>query len=519
MARARRFTHGVFLGILGQVITMVAGLWLSPFLLHRLGPAGYGFWIVGQQVLVYLTLMDLGVVALLPREVASVTGGESVATKLPQLISRTMRIVLLQTPVIIAASALLWVLIPQNWTTIRTPIGLAAIAFCVLFPTRIFRAVLDGLQDLAFGNWSYMASWFIGLVVSVGCVQAGFGLRALAIGWAANQGFDAIVCLFRIRSHFPDAWPSTWRVPAHSGVAAQFWRGLWVSVSQIAQVLIYGTDAAIIGRLFGAAAVVPYNCTGKLINTLQNQPQHIMRSAGPGLTEMRVAASREKLADVTGALSLAMLFASGMVTTLTLAVNPSFVRWWIGGAYFGGVLLTVLFALAMLLRHLNITAIYALFAFGHERLLAITSLADGILSTILSILLAWLLHSAIGVVLGSILSTCCVLFFGNGRRLAKEIGVSVVQLGRPLAGWFWRMVLAGCAACLIGNYVRQPGPFQIAAVGTFAVSAYCLLMIPVVLRSALRPYIEPYLQLLRGFWSRRTLAFSHWGAGKGGAGI
>ena len=503
MARSKRFTHGVVLGFSGQLITMLAGLWLSPFLLHHLGAAGYGFWIVGQQLLVYLTLMDLGVVALLPREIATVNASENAASELPALVARTMRIVLLQTPVVSLAAALLWIFIPQNWTAVRTPIGLAAIAFSVLFPTRLFRAIMDGLQDLAFSNWSYMASWFIGLSTSFALVQAGFGLRALAIGWAANQFFDAVVCAFRVRIHFPQAWPGSWRVPGNSRVAAQFRQGMWVSVSQIAQVLIYGTDSAIIGRLFGPAAVVPYNCTGKLINVLQNQPQHIMRAATPGLSEMRAGVNRDRLTSVTGALSLAMLFASGLVTTLTLAVNPGFVRWWIGPANYGGLLLTVLFALSMLLRHLNITAIYALFAFGHERLLAYTSLADGILSTIFSILFAWSLHSAIGVVLGSILSTCCVMFFGNGRRLAHELGISQLQLLKPLSGWFWRMILAGSGACLLSRAISQPGPIQIGLVGALAVSAYVALMLPVVLQSSLRPYLEPYLDSARALFDRR----------------
>jgi O-antigen/teichoic acid export membrane protein len=511
MARSKRFTHGVVLGTVGQVITMLSGLWLSPFLLHRLGPAGYGLWIVGAQLLVYLTLMDLGVVAMLPREVALVRVRPGVAHELPELVARTMRIVLLQTPVVGLAALLLWLFIPQSWSNVRDPIGLAAIAFCLLFPARLFRAVVDGMQDLAFSNWSYLCAWFVGLAVNVSLVQDGFGLCALPLGWAANQLVDAAVSVTRLRARHPQAWPRTWSIPPNSGIAKQFSRGLWVSVSQIAQVLIYGTDSAVIGRLFGAAAVVPYNCTGKLTSALQNQPQHIMRAAMPGLTEMRVGASREKLAAVTGALSLAMLCASGMVTTVTLAVNPGFVRWWVGGAYYGGALLTVLFALSMLLRHWNITAIFALFAFKQERLLAITSLTDGFLSTILSILFAWLLHSPIGVVLGSIVSTCCVLFFGNGRRLARELGIGVFELGRPLAGWFWRMVLAGCAACLLGKLFPQPGPLQLALMGAGVVAVYLLLMFPVVMKSSLRPYLEPYFQRVRAFGRHPRLALSRSG--------
>jgi O-antigen/teichoic acid export membrane protein len=277
----------------------------------------------------------------------------------------------------------------------------------------------------------------------------------------------------------------------------QFLRGIWISVSQTAQVLIYGTDATVVGRLFGAGAVVPYNCTGKLIGVLANQPQLIMRAAEPGLSAMRGSESRARLAAVTDALRLAMLLLSGLVTTLTLAVNPGFVRWWIGPQYYGGLLLTALFALSMLLRHLNITVIYTLFAFRHERRIAITSLADGVLSTIFSIILAWSLHSPIGVVLGSILSTVCVLAFGNGPKLADELGLTMLDLAKPLAGWFWRMVLAGWLACAAGFLLPQPGLIGLACLAAGALAAYSALMFPVAMRSSLRPYLEPYLLRFR----------------------
>jgi O-antigen/teichoic acid export membrane protein len=293
---------------------------------------------------------------------------------------------------------------------------------------------------------------------------------------------------------------------AAGSLRQQFTGGLWISVSQIAQVLIYGTDAAVVGRLFGAAAVVPYNCTGKLIGVLANQPQHIIRAAEPGLSQMRMQEGKQRLAEVTGALSLAMLLASGLVVSVALAANPSFVRWWVGGQYYGGLLLTLLFALSMALRHLNITAIYTLFAFGHERFIAITNLVDGVLSTVFSIFLAWRMHSPMGVVLGSVISTCCVLLFGNGRALARELAVPLRELARPLAGWFWRMLVAGGAACLIGSVLPNSRLPLIALTGSLAAAIYAALMFPFALQSSLRPYVIPRLAALRSRFTAPRLA-------------
>ena len=73
-SRTRRFLDGVWLGYANQMLMMLGGLWLTPFLLHRIGQHDYGLWLVGSQILMYLTLLDIGVVALLPRETAYATG-------------------------------------------------------------------------------------------------------------------------------------------------------------------------------------------------------------------------------------------------------------------------------------------------------------------------------------------------------------------------------------------------------------------------------------------------------------
>jgi len=497
MPRAKPFTQSIALAFLTQGIVMSAGLWLTPFLLHRLGQYQFGLWIVGQQVITYLTLLDFGVVALLPRETAYAA---AVPQDVRKLLARTIRVVLLQTPVVAGIGLLACALIPHRFYHLRLPAAAAASVFALLFPARIFRALLEGLQDLAFTGWSALSGWLAGFIVTVALLLNGFGLLALAGGWFATQSLDAAICFLRVKTRFPRMLPSRAELlePAslRNQLGDQLGRGLWISVSQVAQVLIYGTDAAIVGRLFGAAAVVPYNCTGKLISVLANQPQHIMRAAEPGLSEMRVRESRQKLTAVTSALTLAMLLVSGLVAVVTLAANPGFVAWWVGPGLYGGAMLTAMFALSMLLRHLNITAIYTLFAFGRERFLAKTSLLDGVLSTVLSITLAFWMHSVAGVVLGSILSTGCVLFFCNGRVLARELALPFGMLVKPFTGWCWRMVLAMGCARLLSAVLPHSAFWVVALTAILAASAYAALMYPVAMRSALKPYLEPYLQKL-----------------------
>ena len=74
MSRTERFLGGVGLGYVSMVLALVVGLWLTPFLLGRIGTEEYGLWLITTQILGYLMLLDLGVVALAPRETAYATG-------------------------------------------------------------------------------------------------------------------------------------------------------------------------------------------------------------------------------------------------------------------------------------------------------------------------------------------------------------------------------------------------------------------------------------------------------------
>ena len=67
--------RALVLGYGFQVAVALVGLVLAPFLLGRLGAHDYGLWLVVAQVLGLLGLLDLGVNAILGREVAAASGG------------------------------------------------------------------------------------------------------------------------------------------------------------------------------------------------------------------------------------------------------------------------------------------------------------------------------------------------------------------------------------------------------------------------------------------------------------
>lgn len=493
-SRLRRFVGGLGLGYVHTILTIVVGLWLTPYLLRHLGSHDYGLWLLGAQVLVYLALMDLGIVQLVPRDVAIAAGrADGDHAEMQALIGQTARLVLWQVPPVALIGAVVVWFLPAEWAPLQGPLSIVVFAFVVTFPLRLFNAVLQGLQDLAFLGSVQLVAWAVGAAVTIAGIAAGLGLYSLAAGWVATQLVSAVAGWRRLVTVHGHVLPS--RIPSLNlhAVRAQIGSGTWISVNQVAQVLLGGTDLVVIGRVLGPEAVVTYACTGKLLTMLANQPQMFMQMALPALSELRTSASREHVFNVSRSMAQAMLLMSGAIVTVTLAINGSFVTWWVGESRFAGIGLTGLLLGGMLLRHMNATCIYTLFCFGYERRLVLTSVAEGVLGLLVMVLLVPVLGLS-GAALGSIVSIACISLPLNLRALAHEAGGSPMGFLAPLVPWLTRFIpLVGGVAALISVWtpsgLRTFAPFAV-AIG----AVYVAMMLPAVKSPPLGPMLTARLQ-------------------------
>jgi O-antigen/teichoic acid export membrane protein len=352
------------------------------------------------------------------------------------------------------------------------------------------------LQDLAYLGRTGIATYLISTATTVALVLAGWGLYALAVGWTVQQFAGAFTGWYRLHTHFPTVMPSSLPKMPWSTARTRLTQGGWVSLSQIAQVLLNGTDILIIGKLFGPAAVVPFVITGKLINVLANQPQMLMASAGPALSQMRMAESKQRLSGVCIALSQAMLMVSGLVVCVVLAINKGFIGRWVGPSQYGGSWLTALVLLSMLLRHWNLTIASPLFYFGRERRLCITALLDGLVS-VGAIFFFAREFGLIGAPLGAIAGVCLISLPANLWALAHEGDLSVGRLLMPLLPWFVRFVLLASGIVLVVR-IWIPNSFLLLGLTAGVVATvYFALMFPLALRAPLGDYVKPRLFPIR----------------------
>jgi O-antigen/teichoic acid export membrane protein len=505
MSRTQRFLGGVGLGYISMVLTIVVGLWLTPFLLGRIGAHDYGLWLITTQILGYLMLLDLGVVALAPRETAYATGRAigGATDDVPATFARFRGIIRWQLLPAAAVAALAWWIVASRWPELRTPIAIILVAFLAAFPLRLYHATLQGLQDLPYLGKVQLASWATGTIVTIALVLAGFRLEALAAGWVMTQGVTALLCALRLQMRFTHVWNAPHSGSSLSEVRELFRRSGWVSLTQIGHVFLSGSDVLVLGAALGPAATVPYACTGKLIAVLANHPQLLMQAAAPAIAEMRTSAKRSDLTRVAVALMRAMLILSGAVGCFVLVANEAFVSWWVGAAQFAGTTLTVLLLAAMLARHFATTLIYSLFAFGHERRLSLAGISDGVITLVVTLVLVRFTHlgllaAAIGSFAGVVLVTIPVC----GIALARELQITMLELVASLRGWAIRFAIVAALSVLASVFIVDRGLTGLIAGGLSVGLIYVASMWTLLTEPPLGTYVRTTLSTLSSLWPR-----------------
>lgn len=491
MSRTRKIIGASSIGYLQQAAMIGVGVWLTPFLLGRIGQHDLGLWLVAGQLLGYLGLVDLGILAILPREVARVSAQPDGDQNVSSLVAHVRRIVLWQTAGLALICLTLLVLLPAQWIDLRWPLACVFAVFVGAYPLRIPSAALQGLQDLPYLAKVQMVGWAAGTSVTVVLVMMGWSLPALVAGWSVTLLAPAAAAAWRFRRSFAAA-----RSHAKEPVGDQYLRrSLWVSAGQLGQVFLSGSDVLVIGNILGAAAVVPYSCTAKLVTIFANHPQLLIHTAQPALTELRAAGAKDRLVTVAQALTQGMLIMSGALVLVVIAVNRFFVSWWVGTDQYGGLGLTVALAAMMLLRHWNVATVYTLFCFGYERQLSLVVLADGVVTIAGT---AWLV-SVLGPVGAPLASGLGALFVGlpvNLRSVAKEMDVSIPELLRPSATLVATIASVIGLTVFVSEWSDSSHLLNAAAVASGMMTLYAVAMLPFVTSGPLKPYARTALSMI-----------------------
>lgn len=493
MTRTIRAASGALAGLIQYGVTTLVGLWLTRFILSHLAAPEYGTWLVAAQALGYLSLADLGVVAILPREIAIASGRADSAAAIARALHTARYIVLRQWPAVLAVASGALILVNRWHPELTVTLAVALGAFALAFPLRVYQAVLSGTQELVKLAQYQLSGWICNAAAVTLLLSLGAGLPALGVGWAATQLVPPILAARRVRAlEFPRPAAAVDRTAAAAHMRGAF----WVTISQITQVLVSGLDVVIIGAVLGPAAVVPYALTGKLAQVFGALPLMALHSAGPGLSQLKGSGDRVGLSRVAAAILAVGPFTSGAVCAAIVGMNLGFVTWWVGPTFYGGLPLTLAIVSAMYVRHLSGATVFAAYALGRERLLAASGVAEGLLSATLTYVLVRQV-GVIGAPLASATATLATTLPLVLPRLARDSGYPIRAAIGSFTLWSARACLAG-AVGIAASSLFPAGLRGALAAAALALLSFIALSVSAMRRPPLHEYLQQLVRAVRG---------------------
>jgi O-antigen/teichoic acid export membrane protein len=469
VSRAIRASIAAGFSYLHVGISVIASLWLVPFTLAHVGARSYGLWLASGELLAYAGLAELGMLVTLPWLVAQ-ADGEGDRARMRQLVSTGAAAATLSAVVYVALAVTLWTQLPRivqladaERGSVQGPLLIVALAGCLSHPLRAFNAVLAGLQDVRFTGLVSIANWFVGFVLAVSLLSLGYGLYALAIAAAVPPLVTRTAAALRLAVIAPDLLRD-WPRPSFAEIRRLFGEGVGTWIGGWGWRLVAASDSLVLAALGRPADVAALACTSKLGQAMTQLSWIPCDNGLIGLSQLSAEGQSQRLRDALVVMVRVYLALAGGVACVIIAVNPAFVREWVGPAMFAGTLANTLIA-----------ALAIAMTFGHA-VAVIPSvlgrrLAIGLATMICGVLhlgLAWLLGSRFGVtgvIAAGVLSHGLVFSALAWKPFAQATGTSEISLLRDvLAPWGVRMAPMLLLAIALQRILGTPPlPLTIAA--------------------------------------------------------
>jgi len=374
-------------------VNILVGVFLSPFILHRLGDAAFGIWVLIFSVTGYYGIFDFGIRSSIIRYVSKYTATHDLE-EVSGLLNTAMF-----TYTCVGALSLLITFVgcvyvdrifhipPAFYSTARWLLLIVGTSVALGFPFGVFGGMLEGLQKFYVLNWTNIIfSSLLRVVLIVFYLNRGYGLLTVAlitvglpfIGSIAR----AVVALRELPIKFSSRYVSRdsfRRMANYSAVTFMIlisWR------------LRFKTDAVVIGTFLSSAAITYFYAGSRLVDYAGEVVSSLAQIFVPMSSQSEAAGNTERLRKIFIAGNRACAFVIFPITAVFVILGRSIIEAWVGKKYISQgypVLLTLIIPYTLML--IQGASGRILFGMSKHGKLAVVTMVEGISNLGLSILL------------------------------------------------------------------------------------------------------------------------------------
>jgi O-antigen/teichoic acid export membrane protein len=432
--------------------SVLVGIFLSPFILHRLGDAAYGIWVLIFSVTGYYGLFDLGIRSSIIRYVSKYTATGD-REKLTQFISTALfsytciGIVSMALTVSLSSSVEhLFKIPPEMHSQARLLLLIVGVSVSLGFPLGVFGGMLEGLQRFYILNWTGIGSTLLRAALIVHFLNRGYGLVTVALITVALPVLSSIlrgIVVFRLCPV-----PLGLRYIDKESFRNMATYGGTTFLVIVAGRLRFRTDELVLGRMMSTVAITYFSIGARILDYAQEFVSSMAQIVVPMSSQSEAKGDLDGLRKLLIAGDRVCALLTLPITIILILLGKHVIRIWVGARYVPHsypVLLVLVIPFALML--MQSASGRVLFGIGKHQSMAKVTLIEGIANLILSIALVPSL-GVVGDALGTAVPLCCTFLLFNPRNLKKQLGVPVssfvrqayllpLLLNLPLVGVVW----------------------------------------------------------------------------------
>jgi O-antigen/teichoic acid export membrane protein len=408
-------------------VNILVGIFLSPFILHRLGNMVYGAWVLVFSVTGYYGLFDLGVRSSIIRYVSTYTATDDMEG-LSRLINTSLAgysaigmIALLVTGVVSIYVDSVFRM-PANFVTTARALFLivgASVAFG--FPTGVFGGILEGLGRFYIVNVTNLAASLLRAAMIVVALNHGRGILTLAIITVTLPFLSSLVRAVIVLHVLPLRFG--WKYVDRNSLRQIAQYSSVSFILMISYKLRFKTDELVISALLSVSAVTFFSIGDRLVDYTMEVVTDLSQIFIPmsGASDAKGDTAQLQRIFVAGNRACALVVLP--ITATLVILGKSVIRVWVGANYVAAaypVMLVLLIPSTFTLAQSASTRI--LYGMAKHKTLAWVTAMEAIANLALSILLIRP-FGVVGDALGTAIPLCCTGLFFLPRHLCRVLEV------------------------------------------------------------------------------------------------
>jgi O-antigen/teichoic acid export membrane protein len=373
-------------------VNILVGIFLSPFILHRLGDAAFGIWVLIFSLTGYYGIFDFGIRSSIVRYVSKYTATNDL-DEVSGLIN-TALFTYTCVGVLCSVITLVGCLyvdrmfnIPSGLqSTARWLLLMVGISVALGFPVGMFGGVLEGLQKFYILNWTNVISSLLRAVLIVVYLSRGYGLLTVALITVLLPLLASFVRTAVALRSLPVRF--SWKyVDRNSFRHMANYSGVTFMII-VAGRLRFKTDAVVIGTFLSSAAITYFYAGSRLVDYAGDVVSSLAQIFVPMSSQSHAAGNIDRLRKILVAGNRACAFTILPITIAFAILGKSIIEVWVGKKYVAQgypVLLILIFPYTLML--LQSASGRVLFGISKHGKLAVVTLIEAAANLTLSILL------------------------------------------------------------------------------------------------------------------------------------